>query len=66
MKDQIAGTIDDKSGAAGVGPVSITIFLPMLCLLILIATGVSMITGTSLMMAPNVIAEALNANVFAR
>ena len=66
MEYPIAGKIDDKSGAAAGGPALITIVLPILCILILVATGISMVTGTFSIAVPNVITEVLPAIFFVR
>ena len=62
MKQLFAQMIDDRSGSVVAEHTLVTIVLPILCLLMLVAAGISMVTGASLAMVPSVIGEMLLAN----
>ncbi len=66
MKNWLAGLINDESGAVIADNAFITIILPVLCITLLVAGGISMVTSASLLSAPNAVLEMFGSGLFAR
>ena len=66
MKNVLPGMVNDESGAAVADNALITIILPVLCIALLVAGGISMVTGASLLSAPDAIMEMFGGGLFAR
>jgi len=59
MKNWLAGIIDNESGAMTSEHGLIMILLPILFVVLVVATGISMAMGAALLEAPSVIAKVL-------
>ena len=64
MRNLIVEFFEDESGATTTEHGFVTIFLPIFIILILVATSLSMVTGMTLLQAPEAIAKALSTSFF--
>ena len=66
MKNVLPGMLNDESGAVVVNNALIAVILPIFCILMLIAAGILMVTGASLVSAPDAIMEMFGGGLFSR
>ena len=64
MRNLVVEFFEDESGSTTTEHGFVTIVLPIFIILIMLAAGLSMVTGMTLMQAPETIANALSMGFF--